>query len=170
GIGRIRRNPKLLNYENLTQESKELVTKAYAWGLKPPSEIKETKLQSKQIQSDLKIKTVSLKADLKKQSFDITAFLSQPDKIKTFGFESIFELNRKLEKSSPEVQNLYNSYVTDSKTWFHFMNNIDSIIKENNKVMTSFANFEITKDAAGKITEFSLPCLSYFSETNFEDN
>lgn len=130
-IGRIRRNPSLLQFETLSQYAQELVSVAYVWGLKDKT---NTTIQSVQIAGtmndneiaqEMKIKTTRIKKDLTKKEFDVAEYLNkQTAPIVT---ETIFSLYKKYHNASNEVKMLNKSYVTDFGKWFHFMNNIDSI-------------------------------------------
>ena len=63
-IGRIRRNPRLLDYETLSQEGQQLAMTAWVWGVSPEPQAKVygVKLHDNQeeIKSNIKIKTTKL--------------------------------------------------------------------------------------------------------------
>lgn len=172
-IGRIRRNPKLLNFEELSKDTQELLSTAYVWGVKnhKATEIIEVKLagnlQYNEIQQEIKLKTTRLKRIEKIKSFDISIFLNKfftpiiPN--------NIFELYQKYDKAPLEVKELCDKYSQSYTEWFKFTNNIGEIIKENKNVSCNYLeNMEITTDENNKEIEFSLPLISYYVVTEIQ--
>ena len=166
-IGRVRRNPKLLTYEKLSPEAKQLVSTAYVWGLAPKEtkEIREVKLvgnkDNNEVQTEIKVKTTRIKRPLETTTFDIEEFLDkkQPKTVPT----SIFALYRKYTKTTNEVKEMYDEYVDDIPKWFKFMENIDDIALESKNIICDYeANMELAKDENGNEIEVSFPLISYY--------
>ena len=168
-IGRVRRNPCLLNYERLSEESKELVSTAYVWGLRDKEEkaVKQVKLvgstENNEVERELKVKTTKLKDITEVKSFDITEFLrNQRSKVNT---DSIFAMHKKYVKSTNEVKHLGSSYVDSVNKWFKFVENIDAINTEVKNIVCDYSsNMELLRDDNGNPIEVSLPLLTYYTD------
>ncbi len=91
-MGRVRRNPRLLDFEKLSDEAKKLAMTCWIWGIAPKDKLKSyaVKLQKDQsiITNEVRIKTTQLKPLIKKVGFNIEEYLS--DQQKTTSPSSIF--------------------------------------------------------------------------------
>ena len=168
-VGRVRRNPRLLTYEKLTQEAKDLIGTAYVWGLKPKDskQVREVKLvgstNHNEVQSEIKMKTTRIKRPLESTTFDIHTFLDSKPK-KTVA-TSIFELYKKQCKATNEVKEMCDIYVDDFSSWFKFMENIDAVATESKNIVCDYeANMELAKDENGNEIEVSFPLISYYTD------
>lgn len=168
-VGRVRRNPRLLTYEKLSQEAKDLIGTAYVWGLKPKDskQVREVKLVGSatrnEVQSEIKIKTTRIKRPLESTTFDIHTFLDGKPK-KTVP-TSIFELYKKQGKTTNEVKEMCDEYVDDFQSWFKFMENIDAVANESKNIVCDYnANMELAKDENGNEIEVSFPLISYYTD------
>src|SRR5574344_109880 len=169
-IGRVRRNPRLLDFETLGKDAQELISTAYVWGIKPndPTSLQTTVLwgdeTDNQIQKELKINTTRLKAFETDKIIDIDKLsLKSTDDLTP---RSIFDLYRDLKKSTNEVQNHYKNYVVDNDKFFRFTNNIGVIKKEINSFCCDYSkNMELTTDENNRVCEASFPYLSSFTPT-----
>ena len=173
-IGRVRRNPKLLEFEKLNKKQQELVSTAYVWGLvdSKMKKVQEVQLVSKDVQNEIKVKTTRLKNITSNKNFDLNQFIENQNK--TVVPKSIFELYKKYNDSSQEVKNLCAEYLRDEKdiqNWIKFVEKIDEIQKKCNEIICDYEhNMELIKDELGNNIETSLPLNSYFTETdNFEN-
>ena len=169
-IGRIRRNPKLLNFEELSKENQELLSTAYVWGIRNTknNETIEVKLigntQSNEIQQELKLKTTCLKRLEKIKNFNISNFLEKfsPPVVPN----NIFELYKDYAKAPLEIKELCDLYSKDYSSWFKFTNNFSEIIKESKNRSCNYSeNMEITTDENNNEIKFSLPLISYYITT-----
>ena len=168
-IGRIRRNPSLLQFEALSKYAQELVSVAYVWGLKDKKNktIQSVKIagtvEDNEISKEMKIKTTRIKKDLEKKDFDISEYLDkQKAPIVT---ETIFSLYKKYKNSSNEVKTLNKSYATDFGKWFQFMNNIDSISIKSKEINCNYVDsMELVTDESGNPIDAFLPLLSYYTD------
>lgn len=168
-IGRIRRNPKLLQFESLSQAEKDLISVAYVWGVedKEHRTVQPVKVAGitagNEIQQEMKIKTTRIKKDLEKKEFDLPTYL---DKQKApVATESVFSLYKKYKATSNEVKTLSGDYVTNFGEWFKFMNNIDGITQKSKEINCNYSDsMELVTDDKGNPVEVSLPLLSFYTD------
>lgn len=185
-IGRVRRNPLLLDFENIKNPNdKKLLTTAYAWGIKEKS--KNTSLVdvhlkgktpddmlniSNEIQQEFKLKITKLLDNIStvKSGFDIRNFLEKQPKQTTT--RSIFELYESLQSSNNKVQeeckNFINNSVSDPYTaFFAFTENLDTIKSKLSDKLKDYKNcIEIVKNSFGKDLEVTLPFNSLYVKNN----
>lgn len=105
-IGRVRRNPCLLEFESLSPSVQELVSTAYIYGIKPKDEGSiSVKLKGEissgmfanEVQKEFKIHTTRLKRVGEKLEFKPDEIIAQSENIVP---ESIFELYERLAKNT----------------------------------------------------------------------
>ena len=184
-MGRIRRNPKLLDFETVTDlGDQKLLTTAYVWGIKEntnnsnvevtlkgniPDEVANI---SNEIQNEIKLNVTRLidKISTIKNSFNLAEFLEkQPAPIAK---KSIFEQYDDLIKSSNKIQRECFSYMQENtlpySAYFSFMNNINTIRTKVSDVLQDYSkSIEIVKNSFGKNIEVSLPFNSmYIKDSN----
>lgn len=184
-MGRIRRNPKLLDFETVTDlGDQKLLTTAYVWGIKEntnnsnvevtlkgniPDEVANI---SNEIQNEIKLNVTRLidKISTIKNSFNLAEFLEkQPAPIAK---KSIFEQYDDLIKSSNKIQRECFSYMQENtlpySAFFSFMNNINTIRTKVSDVLQDYSkSIEIVKNSFGKNIEVSLPFNSmYIKDSN----
>lgn len=181
-IGRIRRNPLLLNFEKVeAPDDIKLLTTAYVWGVRKQNQDKksvEVELKGKtpdelaniknEIQQEFKLKVTKLldKIETIKIGVNIREELNKaPEPIAR---KSIFELYEEFEKSSNKVQNECYNYIDENrsepyKAYFRFVNNLDFIKKKITDKLKDYSNsIEIVKDCHGEALEVSLPFSSMY--------
>jgi type III restriction enzyme len=165
-MGRVRRNPRLLDFETLTEEAQKLAMTAWIWGLVPENKNKVLGVRlwdgSENITNSLKLKTTKLKSLTQKEDFNLEDFISHQRK--TPHKNNIFELYRKLEKSDCSIQQMCYSYAEgDISKWWDFTEKIDEISKESNKYFCDYSkSMELVVDDNGEIQEKSVPMESSF--------
>ena len=174
-IGRVRRNPKLLQFERLSKEAQELVSVAYIWGIenKESKTIQAVNLVgdciNNQIQDEIKIKTTRIKKDLVKKKFNISEYIDS--KGNPAVTESIFNLYKKYKKSNNEVKLLGDDYISSFDKWFKFVNNIDDI---NNKTKDANCDYsdsmELVTDSKGNPVESTFPFTSFYTDNEYYVN
>ena len=134
-MGRVRRNPRLLDYELLSEEGKKLATTAWVWGVIDNDTRKAYAVKlyddQKDITEEVKIKTTVIKPLSENTSFDINEFLD--DKASKLTHKSIFDLNRKLQTSDSSVKSIVYEYADNYSKWFHAAEYVDDVIKESNQ-------------------------------------
>lgn len=139
-IGRVRRNPRLLDFEKLPTDAQQLAQTAWVWGNKPEKGNKIYGVKWKDgldIASHLKIITTHLKPLIKNTDFDLAAFIAgKPPKIT---HKSIFDIGRKLQTADNQVKTLIYNYATDYTKWWQAADFLADIEKENKKFYNDYA-------------------------------
>lgn len=161
-MGRVRRNPRLTDYEKLSEEAQKLAITAWIWGLEPEGQAKifAVKLQGVEVANELKVKTTRLKKLTDKTGFDIGKYLNEKQE-KFATRKSIFDLWRHIESADNDVQKLVREHSTDFSKWWHAAENIESIAKENSQYENDYAHsMEVNPE------EVSLPLASFYSNTD----
>ena len=166
-MGRVRRNPRLTDYENLSEEAQKLATTAWIWGIQPEgiAKIFAVRLQGdkNEVQSNIRIKTTRLKLPSERKDFSISALLDTKED--PSHRKSVFELWRALERADNEVQGLVTEYVTDYSKWFLAAENIEEIIKENNQYQVDYStSMEVVPE------EVSFASDSFYSDNGNHQN
>ena len=163
-MGRVRRNPRLLDYEHLSKEAQELAMTAWVWGIPPDSVRKsyQVKLYGnlKDIPDAVKIKTTRLKPLTERADFDVSKFLETMPTIGTHS--SIFEVYRRLQKCNNDVKKLCYEYADgDIMKWWLFGEYADKVRKSYEQYICDYAqSMEIVKDENGMDKEVSFPMTS----------
>ena len=172
-VGRVRRNPRLLDFERLSLDAQELAMKAWVWGIKEKDKqkIHTAKLYDEptDITNNIRIKTTKLKTLKRKPGFDIHEFL---DKCKEDNhYSDIFTLYRKLKKTEPEVREMAYDYADNPSKWLKFTENIDKVVKESSKYTCDYEqSMELVKDDSGKAKEVSFPVESTYTDNKIYEN
>ena len=163
-MGRVRRNPRLLDFEKLSQEAQELAMTAWVWGIKP-----KNKQQSRQV----KLWDANNQIDIREHIKVMTTKLSNMTQIKGIDVDdfihnianepinsSIFELYNKLSRYPNDLQDLCYNYADNNVTkWWQFMEVASEIKKEYNTYICDYnQSMEIDK-------EVSFPITSSYQET-----
>ena len=160
-VGRVRRNPRLLDYERLSPEAQELALKAWVWGVKKKEQQRTfcAKLFDgpPDITKEIKLRTTHLKTLVHKSGFNINTFMNGCTDDNRYS--DIFTLYRKYKKVEPEVQKLATGYADSPCKWIKFVENIDQIRKESTSYICDYAkSMELTKD------EVSFPVESTYTD------
>lgn len=163
-MGRVRRNPRLLDFERLSPEAQELATTAWVWGVRPTS-MRITRQVSLwddgdyDITENLKVTTTRLSHLTEKRDFDLEHFLAARRANPVS--DSIFELYSKFNRCPEEVQNMCYDYAHDDvQRWWTFMEAADGIKRAYNNFICDYDESMLP----GK--EVSFPATSEFEETN----
>ena len=105
-IGRVRRNPRLLDFETLSEEAKNLAMTSWVWGIIPEEKKIARKVKLFDEQQDfienIKIKTTELQDIKEKIDFCSATYLKNQER--HFQYQSIFEMYKKLNKSDYEIK------------------------------------------------------------------
>lgn len=160
-IGRVRRNPRLIDYEDLSEEAQELATTAWIWGLKPEGQDKvfAVKLQGDEIVDEIKIKTTRLKGLTEKLGFNVGSYLE--GKEKKLAGKNLFELWRSIQSTNNSVQELISDYATDYSKWWLAAENVEHIAKESNQYQNDYTeSMEVVPD------EVSFAATSFYTTTD----
>ena len=166
-VGRVRRNPRLTDFENLDEEAQKLATTSWIWGVVKESEKKiyEVKAFDKKIVKDeLKIKTTRLKPLKSRASFNIDDFLNGI--IEKPVHSSIFTLYRKYQTTNNTVKEYGNNYSSTIQKWYKFNENIESIKKYCDDYFCDYSESMILNtDEKGNAIEVTFPNISYYIDT-----
>lgn len=165
-LGRVRRNPRLLDFETLNDEQKRLATTAWVWGIRPDTMMARRQVSlfggGSDIQDHFKVKSTRLENLTQKADFDIEGFIDgQLDKLE---YTSIFELHKKLSRVPNDLQTLCYDYSReDIQRWYKFVENID-------KVKAKYDNYICDYDKSVVVDkEVTFPVTSSFTETSHEE-
>lgn len=189
-LGRVRRNPKLLDFDKLTDEQRNLVTKAYVWGIRPDKakskqiEVKLKDLSSSDnifditcVQNEIRLKITKLKKDLNAvdKEFDVSRFLKERDNSLSLANKSIFELYEDFRKANNKTQEECWKFVENHSVeksakyadWFSFTRNIEDIQKEIKTTLQSYENsIELVRDNNNNPIEVSFPMQSMYTNND----
>lgn len=159
-LGRIRRNPCLLNFEKLSPEAQKLAIKAIVWGI-IPEELKKfiPVVLRDGVAEKFKIKTTILKNLKQRKDFDLEKFLEKKEQKTTqiSGLnKSIFYLREKILKSTNEAQEIVENYSTSYDNWWK----ISKYVKDIQNEITAFE--ENYKESMEVGDEVSFSATSYF--------
>ena len=149
-VGRVRRNPRLLDFETLNDKQKELARRT------------EVRLlgDGTRIQSDIQVKTTKLVNLTEKKDFDVDEFLQkQEDSLES---ENIFDLYKKLSRLPNDIQDLCYEYANDDMSrWWKFAENAE-------KVKAHYDNYICDYDKSMVVDkEVTFPLASSFNEYGF---
>lgn len=130
-MGRVRRNPRLLDYEMLSEEAQELASTAWIWGIKPDSmnKIMPVKLWRRgavDVQEQIRVKTTKLIGLTERADFDINEYMSSQPPSTTH--QDIFSLFNKLKQGDNALREMSFEYAKDDYVkWWDFMQHYDKI-------------------------------------------
>lgn len=151
-MGRVRRNPRLLDFERLRDEAKELAMTAWIWGVEPEGmkqthPVKLWKSDNVNLQDHIKIKTTHLINLTNKKGFkveDVVESYTKP--VHT----SIFTLYNKLTRTENELQDLCFEYAHDDiDRWWTFMEQIDKVKKQYDTYICNYEeSMEVDKETS----------------------
>ncbi|MCQ2199586.1 MAG: DEAD/DEAH box helicase family protein [Paludibacteraceae bacterium] len=174
-VGRVRRNPRLLDFETLSKEAQDLISTAYVWGVRKedPKFVQLTMLfgdeLDNEIQNEVKIQTTRLMDFDTTHDVDIDSLSLAP--VDTLSPLSIFDLYREYSNSTVEVRKHFKDYVDSPEKFFKFTNNIAKIKKEINNTCCDYQKYVAkTTDSDGEVYEVSFPYESSYTPTDFKRN
>ena len=170
-MGRVRRNPRLLDFEKLNEEAQKLATTAWIWGIIPEDLRKSFGVKlwqdSTLITDEIKIKTTRLKPLIKKADFDLAKLLKA--KVQEPGYNSthtsIFDLWRNFIKAENSVREMGENYTSSFEKWREFAENIEDVASESNKYVNNYEeSMEVVKDEKGQDLEVSFATTSHYTD------
>lgn len=131
-MGRVRRNPRLLDFESLSEDAQKLAMTAWIWGIVPEDLRKSFGVKLWQdneiITNEIKIKTTRLKPLTKKASFNLATFLKKQSVVSAPS--SIFTLWRDFVKVENSVREMGENYAMTFAKWREFAENIEEVASE----------------------------------------
>ena len=164
-MGRVRRNPRLLDFETLSEEAQKLAMTAWIWGIIPEDLRKSFGVKlwqdSNIITDELKIKTTRLKPLTKKAEFNLTTFLKKQPIVSAPS--SIFTLWRDFVKSENSVREMGENYAVTYAKWREFAENIEMVASESSQYVNDYEkSMEVVKNEKGQNLEVSFAPTSYY--------
>ena len=161
-IGRVRRNPRLLDFETLSDKAKSLATTAWVWGVSKNDIGKSYSVrlrdEKEDITNNIRIKTTKIKPLSDKEDFDIDKFLGDQKPI--LAHKSIFEINRQLKSIDYTVKDMIYDYATDYSKWWLVSEHAQDIAKESRQYMCDYSQSMVLG------SEESFSDSSYYSVTD----
>ncbi len=173
-MGRVRRNPRLLDFENLSEDAQKLATTAWVWGIYDKDKEKSytVKLfdEPTDITNKIKVKTTRLKLLTEKVDFNLNEFI-ESQKVSPYNYSNIFNMYRNLNKSDDNIKKMCYEYADTVDKWFKFNYNIEAVNKEYNNYTCDYSkSMEIVKDEQGNEKLTSFPVKSYYIDNGNYQN
>ncbi len=159
-MGRVRRNPRLLDFETLNEEAQKLAMTAWIWANFPEQsgETKQVNLfKDYDIQKSIRIKPTKLQNITAEKSFDIVSYIKNLSD-KKITHTGIFEMYQSLLKQDNDIQNLCYTYSTNFSKWRMFVENLSSIKTSYNDYICDYKKSMIVCE------DVSFPCNSCYVE------
>lgn len=173
-MGRVRRNPRLIDFENLSEEAQKLALTAWVWGIQPIEGKKSRQVKlfgdEKWIPNSIKIKTTRLIPPTERVSIDVSKLLAEKAK-NDITHSSIFELYGKLQKTENGIQNLCYTWAKNINDWFKYCEHIDTVSKAYNNYICDYEeSMEVVRNSDGSEREVSFPLTSlYVDNENYQN-
>ena len=160
-LGRVRRNPRLLDYERLSFDAQKLARTAWVWGILPDSlhkgYIVQRTLKKVEAAAELALKTVVLKPLTQRQDFILEDLLSEG--AGDGAGKSIFQLYNSLSKTEDDLKSLCYEYSgNDVEKWHKFVKHLDKIQRKYNDYVCDYEeSMEVRKNEEGIEELVTLP-------------
>ena len=128
-MGRVRRNPRLLDFEKLSDKAKLLACTAWIWGIIPEdkSATRQVKLYKDYgIEKEFRIKPTKLQNINDSKSLDLENFVKnlKNDRVT---HSSIFDLYKNINQSNTDIQSMCYQYSDTYEKWRVFAENLSNI-------------------------------------------
>lgn len=138
-MGRVRRNPRLLDFESLPKDAQELASTAWIWGIKPkdanfPKQI--SLFRNYDIEKEVLVSPTKLKVESICNDIDVASILAKKQNKLTGG--NIFEMYRNLYQYENEIQDMCYDYADSYEKWRLFVENIGEIKKKYHSYVTDY--------------------------------
>lgn len=159
--GRVRRNPRLLDFEELNDDAQKLAMTAWVWGIKSEDDKKVIPVRLwddvEDITNNIKIKTTRIKNLEEKIDFNINEYIN--NKKESLVNQNIFDLGRKLKSVTNETRNIIYKYATDYQKWWKASECADEIESESNRYKCDYSKSMEVEEA-----EVSFPTTTYYTD------
>ncbi|MBO7582112.1 MAG: DEAD/DEAH box helicase family protein [Bacteroidaceae bacterium] len=142
-MGRVRRNPRLSDFESLSEEAQELASTAWVWGIKPDSmkqimPVRLWKLGNVNVQEQFRVKTTRLTDLTERKDFNIHSFMKTQNK--PVAYQDIFSLYKKMKQGDNALQDMCFDYANeDYIQWWTFMEHYDKVKREYDTYVCDYA-------------------------------
>ncbi|MBQ6732431.1 MAG: DEAD/DEAH box helicase family protein [Paludibacteraceae bacterium] len=173
-MGRVRRNPRLIDFENLSEKAQKLALTAWVWGIQPIEGKKSRQVKlfgdEKWIPNSIKIKTTRLIPPTERVSINVSELLEEKAK-NDITHSSIFELYGKLQKTENGIQNLCYTWAKNINDWLKYCEHIDTVSKAYNNYICDYEeSMEVVRNSDGSEREVSFPLTSlYVDNENYQN-
>ena len=139
-IGRIRRNPILLNWENYNDKPnlQELATTCWVWGIIPES-LRRFKKVNILNERNFKVKSTTLNSLKMKSDFNLPNWISKQKDENGNNLLNIFDLHDKWSNVMQDTKELCNKYIKNVDDWYKISIHIDQINKLNNSYTSDYS-------------------------------
>jgi type III restriction enzyme len=166
-MGRVRRNPRLLDFESLSEDAQKLAMTAWIWGIVPEDLRKSFGVKlwqdNKIITDEIKIKITRLKPLIKKTSFNLATFLKKQSVVTAPS--SIFTLWRDFVKVENSVREIGENYALSYTKWREFAENIEAVASESGQYVNDYKkSMEVVKDEKGQDVKVSFAPNSHYTD------
>ena len=166
-MGRVRRNPRLLDFESLSEDAQKLAMTSWIWGIIPEDLRKSYGVKLWQdsgiITDEIKIKTTRLKPLTKKAEFNLQKFLKERSVVSAPS--SIFTLWRNFVKTENSVREMGEQYASTYAKWCEFTENIEAVESESSQYVNDYErSMEVMKDENGQEIEISFAPTSHYTD------
>ena len=173
-MGRVRRNPRLVDFETLSPEAQSLAMTAWIWGIEPRGAKKSRQVRlyggENDIPQAIRIQTTRLKPLSRRKGFDVAGFIAERSKNDVV-HSSIFDIYAKLQRSENEVRDLCYEYASCVQKWWSFGEHIDAVRKEYDNYICNYdESMEIVTDTNGRVKEASFPITSVYVDNEHYQN
>lgn len=162
-LGRVRRNPRLLDFETLTDKQKELATTAWVWGIKPDSMAARYMVSLYDKGVEIKVKSTKLLNFTQKVTFDLVKFIDdQKDKLE---YANIFELYRRINRMPNDVQSLCYEYANNNVLrWYKFAEYADKVKANYDAYICNYEKSMVVDK------EISLPDTTSYVDSEYQES
>ena len=164
-VGRVRRNPKLLEFDSLSDRQKEIISTAYVYGV-PKKENRVIKVEltnPEEVKKEIQIRTTTISPEIKK--VEIKDLLKEEDELTRL---SIFKLRERISSiKDEEINSKINDYIDSYDKWFSVGYNAANIKNKLKELKNENLNPSIVKDEKGKDKIVSISQNSSFVSTEF---
>ena len=138
-MGRVRRNPRLLDFERLPKDAQDLASTAWIWGIKPkemglPKQV--SLFRDYGIESEIRVTPTKLKIETINNDIDVKSILEGKKEKLTGG--SIFEMYRNLSQCENEIQDICYNYADTYEKWRLFVENLGEVKKKYHSYITDY--------------------------------
>lgn len=167
-MGRVRRNPRLLDFERLSEKAQQLASTAWVWGIRPKEMQKQIPVRlwyvgNESVRNQIKVKTTRLLELTERKDFSVNAFMASQSK--PVAYKDIFSLYQKLNQGDEALSDLCYKYAgNDYMKWWHFMECYDKIKKEYDTFEVDYEKSMVERDE-----ETSFPINSAYMESSNKD-
>ncbi len=139
-MGRVRRNPRLLDFERLPKDAQDLACTAWIWGIKPKDALLPRQVnlfRNYGIENEICVTPTKLNLGNVKSNLNVAHLLE--NKLYKLTGGNIFDMYHALIQQENEIQNLCYDYADSYEKWRLFVENLGEIKKKYHTVITDYS-------------------------------